>query len=148
MLRRTISCLAVLIGFSPIFSQQDLSIIPVLEKVEPLIENLEDDFIVINRIEFDLIFEDATKYAPVKMYPGKTYQIIAYGEQDRISDLDIKLFQKIDDEWKVVKVGNSEGNVVVLEFTPDTFDFFEIQIKAPGWIPPYNAGRYCILVCY
>lgn len=129
----------------------DMSVLPFMRYVKPFMDRIENDYHTINRVEIDLIFDGSVKSVPLNLYDGKSYTIMAIGEDNRIGDLDFNLQRKIDGEWQDVKTATSSTNVAEMKFVPNSgegSDIYFLDLTATDWKNGYGGGRFCVIVYY
>lgn len=126
----------------------DLSILPFVKDAKFFIDQIENDYYKINKLEFDLVSNSGTKSTPVKLYNHQFYKILLYGETGKILDIDLKITFKVDNEWTTVKEVNNPTNTLNTDFTPPISGFYEFEITASKFVPGYTVGRYCLIVSY
>ncbi len=126
----------------------EVSLLPLLNDAEYYYKKLEREYHIIEKFEIDLVSESSSRYAPVKLTRGKNYTILAFGERNRIIDLDLKIYAKEDDDWVVVKNLNNPDNLLETTFEPDYTGFYEFEIIGQQYTSGYSVGRYCLMVAY
>jgi hypothetical protein len=126
----------------------EISIIPFLNDTKFYIDQIENDYYIINKLELDLVSEGNIKSTPVKLYNNQLYKILLFGETGKILDIDLKISKKEGDNWITVKEVNNPTNVLNTEFKPDTNSFYEFEISASKFAPGYTVGRYCLIISY
>lgn len=129
-------------------SNNDLSIVPVINQAEYYINKIENDVYTISKLEFDLVFSSESTWSPIKLIGGKTYNILLFGEQNRIMDIDLKIYHMPADEWIVIKHENTSANILETTFIPEITAYYEFEIIAQSFFSGYSGGRYFYIVSF
>lgn len=125
----------------------EISTLPILLQAAPIIEAIEDDYNTIVKMEFDLIFSKATKETFRQLATTRTYTFIAFGQEDRMDRVSIRLYQSVDGQWTLVAASQRYGPFSGIEaFTPTENAFYRVEIEAHNFIQPYTAGRYGLII--
>jgi hypothetical protein len=125
----------------------EVSMLPILLQAAPLIEAIEDDYNTIVKMEYDLIFPRAPKETFRQLTPNRTYTFLAFGQEDRIGRVSIRVYQSVQGQWKLISNGKQYSGFSGIEgFTPPENAFYRIEIEAHDFIPPFTAGRYGLII--
>ena len=122
--------------------------IPIMKQVLPFLSVIEDDYYTINRIEFDLIFKGRKKNSVVYLYEGKKYTLQLIGEQNKIKDIDFKIFHKLDDKWVTWKESNTNSHLATISVIPEASRYYELELNISEGKDTYPGGKYCLIVYY
>ena len=133
-------------------SAQDMStsMISVLEEGNTRlqrIENNSDNSVV--HIEFEFM-KDNGYYGMVyqRLYSHHTYKIVAFGDPERFSDLDLYVDQLVDDEWKEIEGDTSASKDGLVTFKPAATEFYRLRIYGKKLLSDYTSGYYGIIIYY
>jgi hypothetical protein len=104
---------------------------------------LEKEKVEIVRIEFDLLFDSKVSYRTLSK--GYTYGILAWGDY-RIQTLVVRIYKKVDGEWKYFADGNETGNASTIKFETTATEEYKFEIKLLQFAQGYQAGHYGLIV--
>jgi len=122
------------------------SMMPITGDVLPLIQYIEDTMkLEIVRLEYDLIFPDKSKFSYRTLYKGWKYGIFVIGDY-RIKKININLYVKENNEWKLFSRSNSETYVARLNVEPYEIKEYAIEITANEIADGYKAGHYSLII--
>ena len=126
------------------FAQRpDVSMRPIISKAVDLIELIEDDHdMEIVRIEFDIVTNKTETYRT--LYQGIDYTIVAFAD-DRVSDLDVRVYEYDDNEWTLVAKDNDASDVAVVSVTPDVSSTYKVVVSAYSFNQGYSAAHYGLI---
>lgn len=142
-----LAALFILLSLSIRAQYSEISTLPILLQAAPLIEAIEDDYNTIVKMEFDLIFQRAPKETFRQLATTRSYTFVAFGQEDRMDRVSIRLYQSIDGQWKLVAASQQFDSFSGIEaFTPPENAFYRIEIEAHDFIQPYTAGRYGLVI--
>lgn len=117
----------------------------ILGKLQTIIDAAEARDMEVVRIEADIIRTSKETYRSLD--PTFTYIIAAVGS-DRIEDLDIEVYKKVDGEWTLLKKDTDSSNVAMVEITPSTYAEYGILVKVYKFKPGYDVGHYGLAVIH
>lgn len=117
----------------------------ILGKLQTIIDLAEERDMEVVRIEADLI--RTTKETYRTLDPSFTYSIIAVGS-NRIEDLDIEVYKKINGEWTLLKKDTDASNVAAVDVTPSSYAEYGILVKVYKFKPGYDIGHYGLVVIH
>ena len=122
------------------------SMLPIMDDALPVIEYIEDSLAAeIVRIEYDLIFEGASKTTYRTLHDGYTYGVFVIGDY-RVSQINMRLYKKIDGDWKLVDSTESDTETALLMIEPEEKSEYLFEIYADRFVENYNGGHYTILM--
>jgi len=122
------------------------SMMPITGDVLPLIQYIEDTLnLEIVRLEYDLIFPDKSKFSYRTLYKGWKYGVFVVGDY-RIKKMNIKLYIKDNNEWKLYSSSNSNSYVARLNVEPFEMKEYAIEIIADEVVDGYKAGHYALII--
>lgn len=122
------------------------SMMPITGDVLPLIQYIEDTMkMEIVRLEYDLIFQDKTKFSYRTLYKGWKYGIIVIGDY-RIKRININLFVKENNNWKFYSASKSNNYIARLNIEPLEMKEYAIEIKAEEITAGNKAGHYSLII--
>jgi len=124
-------------------NENGTSMIPITNEVNDVIKAIEKEKVEIVRIEFDLLFD--SKYSYRTLSKGYTYGILAWGDY-RIKTLVIRIYKKVDGEWKYVADGDESGNASTIKFETTATEEYKFEIKLLEFVEGYSAGHYGLIV--
>lgn len=121
------------------------SMLPILDEGNAKIEELENNNNTIVHMEYDIVFKDNNKSIYRTLYNTRTYYFYAFAS-DRISDLDMELYQKIDDEWEKIKTDATASAHSFISFTPEVTGKYGLLIKGYEFVDDYTASHYGLII--
>ncbi len=120
--------------FSVLFTQlvwaqrnDGTSVMPIMQTAATAIEKIENSNNEIVRIEFDILKDEKSSYR--SLYSQWNYGILAFGESDRVEDIDIELYRQTGDSWTLVKKDTDVASVASMTFKPVYDGNYKIVIK-------------------
>jgi hypothetical protein len=117
----------------------------ILGKLQIIIDAAENRDMEVVRIEADII--RTTKEIHRTLDPSFTYSIIAVGS-NRIEDLDIEIYKKINGSWTLIKKDADSKSVAVVEIKPSSSEEYGIVVKAYKFYSGYNVGHYGLVISH
>ena len=136
-------CLIVLSAATTHAYREDVSMIPVMKKSLEIINLIEEQDNEIVRIEYDIV---ATKKESFRTLSSQyVYGIIAFGD-DRIKDLDVRLYRKRGSSWELVAKDNDSNNVAAVTVSPDEPGEYKIEVSAYSFYKDYSVGHYGLII--
>jgi hypothetical protein len=145
-------CVFLFVAFSiPTFGQtgQELdnengtSMLPITNELDAIVKAMEKEKVEIVRIEFDLLFDSKVSYRTLST--GYTYGIFAWGDY-RIKALVVRIYKKVDGEWKYYADGDESGNASSVKFQTTSTEEYKFEIKVLQFTEGYKAGHYGLIV--
>lgn len=116
---------------------------PILEQAMPLIQKLEQNNYEIVRLEFDILKNEKETHR--KLFTEWEYGIIAFGEPDRVNDIDLEIYQQSGEDWVMVAKDTKEkGAAASINFTPNNDGTYKIKIK--GYDFAENGSHYGLII--
>jgi hypothetical protein len=124
-------------------NENGTSMLPITNELNDIVKAIEKEKVEIVRIEFDLLFDSKSTYRTLSQ--GYTYGIMAWGDY-RIQTLVIRIYKKVDGEWKFVADGDESGNASTIKFETPATEEYKFEIKALQFTEGYKAGHYGLIV--
>lgn len=139
-----VAVLALFSAFGAFAQRPDVSMKPIMAKAVDLIELIEDSYDQeIVRIEFDIVTDKKETYRT--LYDGIEYTIVAFAD-DRVSDLDVRVYEMDGNEWTLVKKDSDSSDVAIVSLTPDVTSTYKIVVSAYSFNSGYSAAHYGIII--
>lgn len=139
-----VAVLALFSAFGAFAQRPDVSMKPIMAKAVDLIELIEESYDQeIVRIEFDIVTDKKETYRT--LYDGIEYTIVAFAD-DRVADLDVRVYEMDGNEWTLVKKDSDSSDVAVVSLTPDVTSTYKIVVSAYAFNSGYSAAHYGIIV--
>lgn len=124
-------------------NENGTSMLPITNELNDIIKVIEKEKVEIVRVEFDLLFD--SKYSYRTLSKGYTYGIMAWGDY-RIKTLVIRIYKKVDGDWKYVADGDESGNASTIKFETAATEEYKFEIKVLQFTEGYTAGHYGLIV--
>ena len=119
---------------------------PIMDDALPIIEYIEDSLdSEIVRIEYDLLFDGSSKTSVRTLFPSWKYGIFVIGDY-RIQKINMRMYIKEDDDWKLVDQTDSDSQSALLMVEPTEKREYLFEIFADEFDEGFEGGHYCILV--
>lgn len=127
--------------FVPTKTNAQISTLNVLKRTGVIVATIEEKQQQIEFMMVDSVSKGSSAGTTYSFTAGNTYGIVAIGDDDRISDIDLEIF---DDSGKLVAKDNDDKNVAVASFTPTRTQVHKIRVS------PYQMstqdGFYSIVI--
>ena len=117
----------------------------IIGKLEKIIDLVEGRGMEVVRIEADIIRQ--TKETRRQLDPNFTYTIAAVGS-DRIEDLDIEVYKKVNGSWRLVGKDADTSSIAVVEVKPTAYSEYAIRVKVYKFKPSYSVGHYGLAIIH
>lgn len=135
-------CLAALLTVRNLHAQTELT--DLCRRAADLTELVQNEYQQeVVRLEFDLI--SSTKSTYRKLYQGYDYGIVAFSDE-RIADIDIKIYKLINNEWVELGKDNTSDETALVTITPSYTGDYRIDITSYKFSYGYDSGYYGLLV--
>lgn len=128
-----------LFAFVQTASSQSMGSQGILGKLRSIIDFAEDAGKEVVRVEADLI--RTTKECTRRLDPSFTYTVTAVGS-NRIEDLDIEVYKKVQGSWTLVERDNDNSNIAIVTINPDVYEDYKVIVKAYKFLSNYEVGHY------
>lgn len=124
--------------------KSETSMSPILTDASQYVNLIEGEYgMEIVRMEFDII---QTKKQTIRTLSNSyEYGICAFGDF-RISDIDIKVYKRSNNQWVLVKEDNDAQANAILMVKPTYTSEYMIEITAYKFYEGYSAGHYGLIV--
>jgi hypothetical protein len=124
-------------------NENGTSMLPITNELDAIVKALEKEKVEIVRVEFDLLFDSKVSYRTLSQ--GYTYGIFAWGDY-RIKALVVRIYKKVDGEWKYYADGDESGNTSSVKFQTAATEEYKFEIKVLQFAEGYKAGHYGLVV--
>lgn len=132
------------VDYSKSDNDKGTSMMPILEKTNPIVKSIESKNLEIVRMEFDIVSEKKTTSWRT-LYKGVKYGIMAYGDY-RVKDLDISILKYEDAKWSRVIKDKKEDSYAIVYITPEKTREYKIEISVYEFHGNYKAAHYGLLI--
>jgi YHS domain-containing protein len=147
-MRRTVSfpLLIVFILLTDVYLHAQVELHDLIRSGISIANELTEENVEMLRSEFDILTSsDNTRSTYRYLYAGQTYRIGALGDS-RIKDIDIYIYEPVDNSWIEVKRDNTSARDAKVEITPTVTKLYRIDIKAYAFESGYYFGYYGLFV--
>lgn len=112
------------------------------------VAELEKQGFEVVRVEYDFL----SKTTPAKstfrpLSTGYDYKIIVFSNE-QIEDIDLELFDEINEKWEVIREDDSENNIASINFSPKENRFFYVDVTSKKFAEGYDTGRYSLIFAH
>lgn len=129
---------------SALAQREDVTMIPIMRKSLEYIDFLENkQDMEIVRIEYDIVTTEKESYR--MMSDQYEYGIIAFGD-DRIKDLDVRVYAWNGSDWALVAKDSDSSNVAAANVSPSSSGNYKIVVSAYSFNDDYTAGHYGLII--
>ena len=120
----------------------------IIKKGQRIVSLLEEHDEEIVRSEYDLIHKNSPKTIYRTLSSDYTYTIIGFASDDRIADLDIVVYKKVNGEWikETEDVGTDAAPMV--NINPAYTREYKIVVKAYSWKGGNDVSCYGLIVSH
>lgn len=133
---------------STLDNENGTSMLPIVDGLEATIKAVENEKAEIVRMEFDLIFKDASKDSQRWLFPDYTYGAMVWGDY-RIKIMAINVYkQNAKGEWDFVATGETKDFISTVYITPTEKALYKFEIIAPEYYEGFKAGHYGMLLLH
>jgi len=133
---------------STLDNENGTSMLPIVDGLEATIKAVENEKAEIVRMEFDLIFKDASKESLRWLFPDYTYGLMVWGDY-RIKKMAINVYkQNSKGGWDFVSTGENKDYISTVYITPSEKAYYKFEIIAPEYYEGYKAGHYGMLLLH
>jgi len=115
----------------------------ILGRLQNIIDYAEERDMEVVRIEADII--RTTKEIFRTLDPSFSYIIVAVGS-NRIKDIDIEVYKKVNSEWILVKKDDDEKDIAVVNISPSSYAEYKIVVKVYRFYSDYDVGHYGLVI--
>lgn len=115
------------------------------QSVISLLEYLDEEIV---RSEYDLIHKNSPKVIYRTLSSDYTYTISGFASDDRIEDLDIVVYKKVNGEWVEEARDIKIDATPVVKVKPSYTREYKIVLKAYSWKAGYNVSCYGLIVSH
>jgi len=115
----------------------------ILGRLQNIIDYAEDRDMEVVRVEADII--RTTKETTRTLDPSFTYTIVAVGS-NRIKDIDIEVYKKVNSEWVLIKKDDDVENIAVVNISPSSYAEYKIIVKVYKFNSGYDVGHYGLVI--
>lgn len=127
---------------STLDNENGTSMLPIIDGLEATVKAVENEKAEIVRMEFDLIFKDASKESQRWLFPDYTYGLMVWGDY-RIKQMAINVYkQNAKGDWDFVSTGVNKDFISTVYITPTEKALYKFEIIAPEYFEGYKAGHY------
>ncbi|PIX35622.1 MAG: hypothetical protein COZ59_05430, partial [Bacteroidetes bacterium CG_4_8_14_3_um_filter_31_14] len=103
---------------STLDNENGTSMLPIIDGLEATVKAVENEKAEIVRMEFDLIFKDASKESQRWLFPDYTYGLMVWGDY-RIKQMAINVYkQNAKGDWDFVSTGVNKDFISTVYITP------------------------------
>jgi len=103
---------------STLDNENGTSMLPIIDGLEATVKAVENEKAEIVRMEFDLIFKDASKESQRWLFPDYTYGLMVWGDY-RIKQMAINVYkQNAKGDWDFVSTGVNKEFISTVYITP------------------------------
>ncbi len=129
-------------------NEKGTSMLPIIDGLEATVKAVENEKAEIVRMEFDLIFKDASKESQRWLFPDYTYGLMVWGDY-RIKKMAINVYkQNADGGWDFVSTGEMKDFISTVYITPTEKALYKFEIIAPEYYEDFKAGHYGMLLLH
>lgn len=138
--------MCTIISYTEAQISKELSVMSLLDEGESSYLELMKNSKLITRFEIDQVNLTSNKFTPIKLISGNTYSILLFGELNIISEIELKIYSRLNGS-KVLKDDiNKSSRTLDATFKPDKTDFYEFEIIANKFSAGNRVGRYCLII--
>jgi len=146
-MKRIIGFLLFATAVSSVMAQNtETTMLTTLALATDRIATIEKDYNTIVRMEFDLVHKASPKATYRYLYNTKTYCFEAFGQRERIGDVDIKVYLEKGGDWELVASESSSNSEAFIKFTPEVSGQYRINISAYDFKSNYTVGHYGLII--
>jgi hypothetical protein len=138
--------LLFILFFSSIVSAQkdEISMSGIISSADDYIDLIENEYgQEIVRMEFDIIRDSKETYR--YLTDSYEYGILAFGD-DRIEDIDIKVYKFVNDQWSLIEKDEDESAVAFISVEPPFTARYQIEITAYAFTEGNDVGHYGLII--
>jgi vacuolar-type H+-ATPase subunit I/STV1 len=115
------------------------------QRIVSLLESHDEEIV---RSEYDLIHKSSPKTIYRTLSSDYTYTITGFASSDRINDLDIVIYKKVNGEW-VEETRDVESDATpVVSVKPSYTREYKIVVKAYSWKGGNEVSCYGLIVSH
>lgn len=119
-----------------------VSAVNVLKRAAAAIEKVESDGAQVLFVQIDNLNKGQTSTQTYTLAAGHKYAVIAIGDDERIQDLDLIVFDEDDDE---AGRDSDDKNVAVVQLKPRKSTNYKFSVK--GYKMSREDGFFALVVC-
>ena len=117
---------------STLDNENGTSMLPIIDGLEATVKAVENEKAEIVRMEFDLIFKDASKESQRWLFPDYTYGLMVWGDY-RIKQMAINVYkQNAKGDWDFVSTGVNKDFISTVYITPTEKHYINLKLLLPN----------------
>lgn len=120
----------------------------LIKKGQLIIALLESQDEEIVRAEYDLIHKGSPKTIYRTLSSDYTYTITGFASSDRIDDLDIVVYKKVNGSWVEEVKDTKTDSTPMVNIKPSYSREYKIVVKAYSWKSSYDVSCYGLIVSH
>ena len=120
----------------------------LIKKGQLIITLLESQDEEIVRAEYDLIHKDSPKTIYRTLSSDYTYTITGFASSDRVEDLDIVVYRKVNGNWVEETKDTKTDATPMVTIKPTYTREYKIVLKVYSWEGDYNVSCYGLIVSH
>ena len=128
-----------------LFAQDDMS--DIHSDGQAIIQLLESKDLEVVRVEYDLIW-NSPKEIIRSLSDKYTYAIGAHADNNRVDDLDIKVYRKSGSQWVLVAKDTDSDSTPMVYVKPESSGEYKIVISVYKFKSNYNIAHYGLFVAH
>ncbi len=115
------------------------------QEIVTLLESRDQEIV---RAEYDLIHEGSPKVIYRTLSSDYTYNIVGFSQSERVSDLDIVVYKKVNGEWVEVDKDTETDATPIVSVTPSYTREYKIVLRVYSWKNDYSVACYGLIVSH
>jgi hypothetical protein len=127
-------------------TDRNASIISMMDEAENHIQDIENNYSRISKLEFGLVSIDVD--TPVLLTGGKTYNILIVGERNKIKSFKLGISYKPGNEYIKLNEFIGNANIIKATFTPQKSVFYYFLITVNQFYSGFSTGGYFMIVSF
>ena len=120
----------------------------LIKKGQLIISLLEGQDEEIVRAEYDLVHKNSPKTIIRTLSSNYTYTITGFAQSDRVEDLDIVVYKKIDGSWVEETKDTKTDATPMVRINPSYTREYKIVLKVYSWKSDYDVSCYGLIVSH
>jgi hypothetical protein len=124
-------------------AQAQVSVMPVVERCSTVIAELEKQDAQILLFQIDHVSKGGTSSQTYTLRGGNDYFIIAIGDEERIADVDLCVY---DSDGDKVKCDADDKNIAIVDFTSKIEQKYKFVVSAYKMNEDYTDGFFGLIV--
>ncbi len=120
----------------------------IIKKGQLIISLLETQDEEIVRAEYDLIYKNSPKIIYRTLSSNYHYTITGFASSDRVEDLDIAVYKKVNGTWVVESKDTKTDATPMVNIKPAYTREYKIEIKVYSWVGSNDVSCYGLIVSH